>query len=137
LVRKFNNSRVPPGYFLENLDQIVKLSNRKKFNLIFYIPYVIHPVYRRFIWNVARENNIPVVDFGFRHQSYNLGDLIANPVYSQLLSKYRKNLGDSYLNQHPIYLVTTDGIHPNALGNRIISERMAQVILKYENQGGL
>ena len=46
-----------------------------------------------------------------------------------MLSEYRRMLGDDYLRQNPTYAVTSDTIHPNGVGDRIIAEKMAEILL--------
>ena len=128
---KFSKSRIPPGDYLENLEQFVSLARKNNFQLLFYIPYRVLPVYRRLDLLIARENQIPVVDFSTRLGTYRLDDLLKNPVYADLMSDYRRLLGDDFLRQNPIYALTSDGCHPNAAANRIISEEMSRAILGY------
>ena len=52
-----------------------------------------------------------------------------NPDYEPIVANYRRNLRDDFLKAKPIYLSTVDGLHPNALGNRIIAEEMARLII--------
>jgi len=131
--REFKNSRVPPGDFVENLNQIVRLANDQEFRLVFYIPYAVTPSYRLLILNEAREYGIPVVDFFGQTRGYGFEDLIKNPGYAQLLAPYRKALGDDFLRENREFLVTTDMLHPNALGNRIIAEEMAKTIITHRS----
>jgi len=122
-------SRVPASDLVANYEGIADLAEKNGFRLVFYIPYVLHPAYRFLILTVAQEHHIPVVDFYGKMMQYKLEMLAANPVYAELLSDYRHRLGDDFLRKNPQYLVTTDGLHPNAVGNRIIAEKIAKVIL--------
>jgi lysophospholipase L1-like esterase len=128
MAKKFSNARVPPSDFMDNLSQFIKLSQTHKFQLIFYIPYVIHPLYRRLIYLVASENKIPVEDFSGQHEKHVFDDLIANPAYAQLLKIPRENLGDDFFRKNRVYVLTVDGLHPNALGNRLVAEEISKLI---------
>jgi lysophospholipase L1-like esterase len=119
----YKNSRVPLRDFKDNHLQMIFLANRKGFKLIFYIPFGIPSAYRNLLLKIAAENNIPVVDFSERLKGFKLEELAANPEYARLLQFYREKLGDDFLKKQPQFLVSTDnGVHPNAVGNRIIAE---------------
>jgi len=128
MIKKFQNARVPPGVFLDDLNQMAQLARRNQFRLVFYLPFSIHPLYRFLVYTVANENGIPVVDFSGRQGGYDMEELSKNPAYDRILSLYRRNISDDFLKKNKIYLVTTDGVHPNAVGNRIVAEEIAAVL---------
>ena len=124
----FQDSRVPPGDFRDNLEQFVWLAKKNHFQLLFYITCRTPPRYREIMLLTARNYGIPVVDFSAKMWGYRLEDLSQNPLYSSLISDYRQKLGDDLLSKNPAYMVSSDGIHPNAVANRIIAEEMAKTI---------
>ena len=126
---RHKNLRVPPKDFIENYIQFIILAKQKGFRLIFYIPYGTPAIFRYQVLGLAQEYKIPVADFSGRFDSPNLQGLVNNPEYNQLLTFYREKLGDEFLKKNPRYLVSTDnGIHLNAVGNRIAAEEMAKYI---------
>jgi len=125
----FNRSLVPPADFLENLEQFVWLARQNKFHILFYIPYRVPAVYRSLVLDVANNYRIPVVDFSTKLEQYRMEQILKNPVYAELFAGYRRGLDDQFLSDNPIYLMTSDGIHPNSVANRIIAEQIAAVIL--------
>jgi hypothetical protein len=126
---RYKDSRVPPRDFRENLEQFLWLARRNGFRLMFYIPYRTEGAYRSVLLDLARENNIPVVDFSTRLGNYHFDQLLQDPTYAALLSYYRRKLGDDFFRQNPDYVLTSDSFHPNAVANRIIAEEMASVII--------
>jgi lysophospholipase L1-like esterase len=122
-------SRVPPGDFLENLDQLVILSRQHGFRLVFYIPYKTPDDYRLLVLDQAAKNHIAVADFSRKLGEYRFDDLLANPRYAALLQDYRQKLGDQFLRQNPEFALTSDSSHANAAGCRIIAEGMARAIV--------
>lgn len=128
LQTRFRNARVPPDDFLANLDAFVRLGRERGFKLVFYIPYKILPDYKNLIWQAASRNQIPVADFSDRFDAYDFDELLKNKSYAEILDRYRKILGDDFLRRNPSLLLTTDGLHPNAVANRLIAEEFAQII---------
>ena len=126
---KFKNAQVPPEDFENNLRQFIWLSKKYNFRLLFYIPYRTPILYRKILVDIAQENHIPVVDFSKSLGQYGMNELLANPVYSQFLEYYRLRLGDDFLRKNPSFLITTDGLHPNAVSNRIIAEKISEMII--------
>ena len=125
----FQRVRVPPQDLIDNLDQMAELANKNGFRMMFYIPYLVHPMYRFWILEKAKEKNIPVADFSTKFWEYQFSDLLADPTYAQLLSPYQQSLGDNFLAGNPQYLLTTDGSHPNNVGDRIVAEEIARTII--------
>ncbi len=127
--KRFKHSRVPPADFLDNLNQFIYLAQQNRFRLIFYLPYELAPVYRQVILNLAQEHGIPVVDFSEKLNHYEISELMKNPACARLLPYYQEKLGKDFLEKFPLFAVTTDLGHPNAVGNRIIAEEMARAVL--------
>jgi len=123
-----NAPRVPVNDYFENLTQFKELAGQNRFRLLFYLPYGLPPSYKKVALTFAYENKIPVVDFSQRLTAYKYQDLLENPVHARLLESYAQILGKDFLQKYPEYLLTTDGGHPNAVGNRIIAEEMAKAI---------
>jgi lysophospholipase L1-like esterase len=124
-----NTSRVPVNDYFDNLTQFQELAEQNHCRLMFYLPYGLPPNYKRVLLTFAYENKIPVVDFSQRLASYKYQALSENPVYARLLEFYVQKLGADFLKKYPEYLLTVDGGHPNAVGNRIIAEEMARTII--------
>ena len=118
-----------PEDFRQNLLQFIWLAKNNRFKLMFYVPYRTEDAYREVVLELGRDYQIPVLDCSREFDQYRLDDLLKNPVYGGMLSEYRRMLGDDYLRQNPTYAVTSDTIHPNGVGNRIIAEKMAEILL--------
>jgi len=127
--KKFKKAQVPPEDFEDNLRQFVWLSKKHGFQLLFYIPYRTPSIYQKILVDIAEENHIPVVDFSRSLGKYGISELLADPVYSQLFEYYRVRLGDDFLKRNPSFLITTDTLHPNAVANRIIAEKISEMII--------
>jgi len=126
---RYKNLRVPPRDFIDNYMQFIILAKQKNFRLMFYVPYAGPALFRNQALGLAREYKIPVADFSGRFDNPNLKELANNPEHNQLLNFYREKLGDEFLKKNPRYLVSTDnGIHLNAVGNRMVAEEMAKYI---------
>lgn len=127
--KDFKDSRVAPADFRDNLNQFVWLAQKNGFKLLFYVTSVTHPLYRSIILDIAQKQGIPVVDFSGKLERYKLDDLLKNELYADLIIDYRQKLGDDFLRDNPIYVTTSDAIHPNPAGNRIVAEAIAGTII--------
>ena len=128
---RWSYTRVPPADFLDNYLQFIWLAEHYQFKLLIYLPYGIFPYYRSLLLNLAYEHKIPVVDFSEGFSQYQMKQLENNPNYTEMLSFYINDLGKDFLTKKPQYLFTTDEYHPNGLGNQLIAEKMANVIMSY------
>jgi len=128
--RRYHKLRVPPKDFRDNYLQFIALSKQEGFGLMFYIPYGVPEVFRKQILSLANQYRIPVLDFSDRYESITLKELTSHPEYNRLLGYYRNKVGDEFLKKHPRFLISTDnGVHLNAVGNRVVAEDMARIIL--------
>jgi hypothetical protein len=125
---RYSDSYVPPRHFESNLLDFIELGRRHSFLPILVIPYGIPFDYQKVVFSVAQRYQIPLVNIHERFSHFRAEEISARPELEELLRPYRQWLGPDALASDPILLLTTDGSHPNPLGDRLIAEALLQAI---------
>jgi lysophospholipase L1-like esterase len=83
--------------------------------------------YRRAMQKAAARSGAEFIDGVALLEAW-IPRLQGDSVYSAQVAALKARVGDIRLRQQPLLYISTDGCHPNAIGHKIIAERLRQVI---------
>jgi lysophospholipase L1-like esterase len=124
----YEGTRVPPHNFESDLLDLFELGRRHSFLPIVLVTYNTIFKYQQMAESVCRQLGVPFINMDERFKSFQPQELQQRPELAELGRKYWQWLGPSALAENPMFLLTTDGGHPNPLGDRLIAEAMLQAL---------
>lgn len=127
-VSNYDNSHVPLAEYKSNLLDFVSLSKNRGFMLVFFIPYGVPREYRDATLEIADMHGIKALDFSENYFGLCEEYLEKHESARAELAAYREALGDEVFERHPYLKCTTDGGHPNVIGQRLIAEELAELL---------
>ncbi len=123
--------RVPPRHHQSNLLDFIKLARSYGAYPILLKQKEVPSEYKEGFYQVVSwENDVGVVDLDQLFGTITIDEIRAKAEYNQRLGFYEELLGKQVIAENPDLWFTTDGVHPNSLGNYIIAERMFEIILR-------
>jgi len=127
--------RVPVKEYRENLRRFHEFAEKGDFTVIYMNIANFRNTYSQAIGEVAHQVGGPFINAVevFRRR---LPAVRSGRLYASLLSPYREMLGedlDKEIYDEGALYYTVDGAHPNAVGQRIIAEELARIILAKES----
>lgn len=130
-LEQFSQSRVPPKYFLIHLLEMDELARDRHFKLIVIIFTGTPDRYRETAREFCLSHNVAFVDAKKTFdQIFLAGKLPGNPEYPEMFKYYAKSIVPGALEKYPMLWVTTEGLHPNNVGYRIIAESLAAALAR-------
>ena len=123
--------RVPPEDYRNNLSEVVELGRRHGFLPLLLVPYAVNANYSSAAAEISGQGRVPLVDVPELFSQFPPPALEARPDLKALLEPYRAWLGPEAFAANPFLYLTTDSVHPNAVGHALIAEALAQALAPY------
>ncbi len=126
----YEKARVPPDHFILNLAEVHALSKKNNFKLIVLNLWGVSDEYGNAAQRYCNNNDIPFIDISKKFGEIIIMDPGERPrAFQKTFDHYYKDqIKPEALEKSPMLLLTMDGLHPNNLGNLIISRVLASYI---------
>lgn len=125
----YERVRVPPRHHQNNLLEFIKLAQAYGTYPVLVKQKVVPAEYKDGFYQVVQwERDVGVVDLDLLFGRITIEDIRAKVEYNQRLEFYEGLLGKDVIAENPDLWFTTDGMHPNSLGNYLIAQKLLEII---------
>jgi lysophospholipase L1-like esterase len=125
---------VTPEEYRRMLDDLIERGERQGIETVL-LQFFCREPYREVHAALARARQVPLVD-GMDILLRSVGPVHRGELYPDAARRYRELYGEEFLEDSPLFYVTSDTLHPNALGHRILADALLERIFGGERSGG-
>lgn len=125
----YEDARVPPAEYRLHILEMIGMAETNDFKLVVLNLFGTKELYRDQAFSYCGRDRVECLDMAKPFAEMALGGELTNaPSFEADFAFYKKGIRKEALEKFPMLFLTTDNLHPNNIGQRIIARALADVI---------
>ena len=125
----FEDARVPPAQYRLHILEMIGMAEEHDFQLVILNLFGTKDFYRDQAFTYCERDRVECVDLSRHFVEIAMGDGIKKDAdFQAAFAPYDKGIKGDKMDVFPMLLLTTDNLHPNSIGHRIIAGELAERI---------